>query len=84
MSTNYDYMTPEEVLTEAYQRDGLSDLEQALCKNLELVLNAYEVTCESVYLIAQDAETGTTDVRAAVASIKALVEPDEVETVYIQ
>ena len=84
MTTAFDHLTPEEVLTEAYQRPALSDLEQALCKNIELLLNAYEVVCESVYLLAQEVETGETDARVAIASIKAIVEPDEIETVYIQ
>lgn len=84
MTTTFDHMSPEELLTEAYTRPELSGFERALCQQLELVINAYEVVCETVYTTVQEIEAGEIDTLVGVANIKAVVEPDEVETVYIQ
>jgi hypothetical protein len=80
----YAHLSPEEVLAAAYTQPTLTALELALCQQLELVLNAYEVVCETVFETTKEVEAGEIAPLIGIASIKSLVEPDEVETVYVQ
>lgn len=78
------HLTAEELLATVYTQPSLTAAEFALCQQLELLLNAYEAVCETVYETVKEIEAGEIAPLVGVARIKALVEPDEVETVYIQ
>lgn len=80
----YMHLTAEELLATVYTQPSLTASEYALCTHLELLLHAYEAVCETVYGAVKEIEAGEIAPLVGVASIKALVEPDEVETVYIQ
>lgn len=80
----YSHLSAEELLNVVYAQPTLTAYEFALSAQLELLLNAYDAVCETVYTTAVDVEQGAIAPLTGIAVIKAVVEPEEVEAVYVQ